>query len=350
MGATAISLIVCTHNNAARLRATLRDLARLRVDAAVRWELVLVNNACTDQTDAVAASFFDHLPMHLLHEPRPGRSRALNRALAWATGELIVFTDDDVVLPPNWLMCYWRAYRGGPRDCFFGASVRSRYEARPPTAPLRRIAPPSVVGLELGERTRTLGPGEAFIGANWAVPAAALNDVGGFDPRLGLNAEIGRICVGEESELMGRLRRRGWRAKVVPEAWIEHRVPAAKCRRDHIVGRRVAQFREEALHREAPGRGPFVAALHALGRCVYLHHRAALAPLLGRTGLLTRAQARGCLEAAGILLRNPQRRQPTRQASVAPPPSSRERHNSPHRLAAPPAHGAEASTRAGQTA
>lgn len=302
MGGLELSVVVCTHDNADRLRATLADLARQRVAATVRWELVLVNNACADDTDAAAADFAESLPLRYLHEPRPGKSRALNRALARARGELIVFTDDDVVLRPDWLAQYWRAYTRGPADRFFGSSVRSRYEGPEPSAALRRIAPPSVVGLELGSDARPLGRGEGFIGANWAAPAAAIDRAGGFDVTLGLNAHRGRVCVGEETELMDRLRRAGWRPWVVPEARIEHRVPQSKCTREHIVARRVAQFRDEVLRRHG-ARHRVAGAARAIGRWAWLCVQARVAPLVGRTGLLSRAQARAHREAALMLLR-----------------------------------------------
>lgn len=298
-----LSLIISTWNNAERLRDTLADLARCEVEAGVRWELVLVNNACTDATDAVAEAFAGRLPMRYLHEPRAGKSRAQNLALAQAGGGLIVFTDDDVYLPMDWLMCYWRAYRASPGRCFWGGSVRSHFEGTPPEPALRRIAPPSVAGLELGSRARALSEGEDFIGANWAVPAAALAEVGGFDPTMGLNAHPGRLTVGEETDLMRRLRRAGWEARYLPEAWLEHRVPASKCTREHIVARCVAAFRDEAVQRYGSASGRrWIGAARVLWRAARLGVRGWLAPLVGRTGLLSRTRCRGYREAARLLM------------------------------------------------
>lgn len=311
-----LSLIISTRDNADRLRSTLDDLARCHVESPLRWEVVLVNHASTDETDSVAASFARRLPLRYLHESRPGVSRSRNTALAHACGELVVFTDDDVALPRGWLMCYWHAYRKWGRRCFFGGSVFSRYEAEPPSAALQRIAPPSVAGLDLGARPRVLERGEGFIGANWAAPAAALAQVGGFDPRLGLNADPERVMVGEESDLMRRLREAGWQPRHLPEASVTHHVPAHKCTREHIVARRVAQFREEAVQRYARPALPWMGAARALTCAAMLWGRARVAPLIGRTGLLSRTQSRACLEAASIIARQRSTQSRDRSASA----------------------------------
>ena len=80
-----ISVIISTHNQAARLRITLGSLAACTLAAGVTWELVLVNNACTDDTDAVAAGHANRLPLKLVHEPRKGLSWGRNAGLAVAS-------------------------------------------------------------------------------------------------------------------------------------------------------------------------------------------------------------------------------------------------------------------------
>ena len=76
-GQSGFSIIVCTFNGATRLAATLQSLAALNRQGC-RVELIVVNNACTDDTDAVVAGTWHQsgtpFPMRLLHMPTPGKS------------------------------------------------------------------------------------------------------------------------------------------------------------------------------------------------------------------------------------------------------------------------------------
>ena len=149
-----LSLVLCTWNNAARLRITLDAIAQCNVPEGMRWELVLVNNNCTDATDAVAAEFAKRLPLHLVHEPAPGLSRARNAGLSAATGDLVVFTDDDVRPYPHWLAAFWDAYRRYPEGHYFGGPIESEFEGVQPDERLVALAPPSVRGLDYGPTER----------------------------------------------------------------------------------------------------------------------------------------------------------------------------------------------------
>jgi glycosyltransferase involved in cell wall biosynthesis len=105
-----VTVAICSWNRARRLVQTLDSLTALAVPDGVDWELLVVNNNCTDDTDRVVASFTDRLPLRLLHEPTPGLSCARNRAVQHAAGEYILWTDDDVVVDSAWLTSYHRAF------------------------------------------------------------------------------------------------------------------------------------------------------------------------------------------------------------------------------------------------
>jgi GT2 family glycosyltransferase len=200
----------------------------------VEWQVVLVNNDCTDETDKVAQSYAGRLPLLYAHEPRRGVSRARNKGLEIASGNLIVFTDDDVKPCARWIATYWQAYRAKPHGFIFGGPVESEFGSITPDEELLRVAPGSVRGLTFGSIARELSPREGFIGANWACAAAPLKALGGFDVTRG--AGVPRRCLqsGEETLLMDRLRSNGMRAWYLPEATLRHFVPVEKCTLKHI--------------------------------------------------------------------------------------------------------------------
>jgi glucosyl-dolichyl phosphate glucuronosyltransferase len=241
-----ITVVISTWNNFRRLRVTLESLASSDVAKSGAWELVLVNNNCADDTDAVAGDFRDRLPLVYVHEPVQGLSRARNRALQTAKGELVIFADDDVKFVQDWTSIYWRAYRQMAGH-YFGGPVESEFELAEPDSELLRFAPFSVKGLDWGPAARALAADEQFLAANWACPRHALLEVGAFDETRGLGARGAKVSVGEERELQSRLRGRGWQPWYLPEPRVWHYVPAAKCTLEHIVARAEAAEYEAAL-------------------------------------------------------------------------------------------------------
>jgi glucosyl-dolichyl phosphate glucuronosyltransferase len=235
-----ISIVMPTYNNCFTLRRTLSHFCKLNVDSILGWELIIVANNCTDDTEEIARSYFDKLPIILHRQPKQGTTLARNTGVLNSSGVLIVFTDDDICPEPNWLQIYLRGYHENPSGYFWGGPVVSDFETTPPSSKLQRYAPPSVLGLDFSSKMRTLEENEYFIGANWACPRQAINEVGLFDVNMGLVATARKTKIGEETDYMDRLRKRGYRALYLPEARITHFVPKEKTTLRHIASRKEA--------------------------------------------------------------------------------------------------------------
>ncbi len=76
-----VTVAICTWNRAKLLDQTLTRMQQLRIPANVAWELLVVNNNCTDDTDAIIAGHESALPLRRLFEPKPGLSNARNFAV-----------------------------------------------------------------------------------------------------------------------------------------------------------------------------------------------------------------------------------------------------------------------------
>jgi glycosyltransferase involved in cell wall biosynthesis len=122
-----ITVAICTLNRAESLRRTLDSLAAMRLPDDVDWEVVVVNNNCTDHTDEVIKAFADRLPIRREFEPERGLSHARNRAIDAAKGHYVVWTDDDVVVDPGWLAAYVEAFRRWPEAAVFGGPIIPRF-------------------------------------------------------------------------------------------------------------------------------------------------------------------------------------------------------------------------------
>lgn len=127
-----ITTSICTWNRSKSLSAMLASLRQLKIPMGIDWEVLIVNNNCTDHTDEVVEQFADSLPIRLLHESRQGLSNARNCAVAAAKGDYILWTDDDAIVDPNWLAAYVNAVRTWPNAALFGGPIKLKLEGTPP--------------------------------------------------------------------------------------------------------------------------------------------------------------------------------------------------------------------------
>ena len=119
-----LSIIVCTRNRSASLSRLLKSMRSLIVPAYLDWEIVIVDNGSSDDTDKVIRRFKKRLPIRQLHEPRPGLSIARNTALETTAQHHTIWTDDDTTVHREWLSVYERAFRYWPQFTFFGGQYR----------------------------------------------------------------------------------------------------------------------------------------------------------------------------------------------------------------------------------
>ena len=178
----------------------------------------------------------------VLSEPRPGLSRARNRALAWAAeagADVLAFVDDDAVVDRGWWEALGRRWDEAPAEvACIGGPIRPRYSAEPPEWFSNGIAH-TLTLLDRGAEVRDLDPDEeAVYGANISFRVEPLRQVGGFDPALGHAGS--RVFFAEEDEAQRALVRLGLRVRYVPDAGVAHVIPAERLTRASFVRRRFA--------------------------------------------------------------------------------------------------------------
>lgn len=230
-----ISIAVCTWNRAALLAKCLECIAACRPPKSARWEVVVVNNNSTDDTDAVIESFKGRLPIKGIRESRPGVSNARNAAVAAVSGDYILWTDDDVRVGPDWIVEYERAFSAHPDVVFFGGPIRPHFEEDPP--PWFKVCMPYFEGAfalrDFGPEVTELSVRTVPFGANWAVRTAEQRAVR-FDPRLGRQPADPALG-GEEVMVMETLLAQGHRARWVPDAPVGHLIGRDRQSLDYVA-------------------------------------------------------------------------------------------------------------------
>ncbi len=100
-----VSVAVCTRDRAQDLARCLRALGQLR---EAPLEILVIDNAPSSSATRDLVAEFPNVRYHC--EPRAGLSRARNAALEIARGDIVAFTDDDVVVHPDWLARLGRCF------------------------------------------------------------------------------------------------------------------------------------------------------------------------------------------------------------------------------------------------
>lgn len=229
-----VSVAICTWNRSALLDRTLQSMHALQIPESVTWELIVVNNNCSDDTDTVLAAHARCLPIVRLFEARPGKSFAANLAAARAQGELLIWTDDDVLVDPLWLAEYVKAARQWPDAGYFAGPIDPHFELEPPKwirAHLAELTGVYVI-VDHGPVPHEMARGQAIFGANMAFRSELAR-------AFPLNEDLGRIrgqLIGaDDTELIERVRKAGFRGMWVPGARLRHFSPAARLTKKYVM-------------------------------------------------------------------------------------------------------------------
>lgn len=221
-----VSVIIATHDRPGSLARLVASLApQLR---AGRHELFIAENG----TPAPVALDPSGPAISYVHDPRPGKCRVQNRAIADARGEIIACLDDDLVAGPDYLAEVERFFDTHQEF----AAMKGRI--LPAEDPLAKVGAAAVyLDLPIVDHGDEVIEVRGVIGANMAFRAAALRQVGPFDERLGPGAAGHE----EETEMSQRLRRAGFQIGYAPRATVFHEVDPTRACRDRFI--RVARER-----------------------------------------------------------------------------------------------------------
>jgi len=229
-----ITVIICTYNRSQKLAKALESIAASVVPNDVEWNVLVVDNNSSDQTREVVEDFSkrfkDRFRYHF--EPRPGKSYALNSGIGESSGDVLAFTDDDVIVESNWLWnltasllsCEWAGTAG---------RITPLWE-QPIPRWLRLdgdlLRGPFVV-FDLGPTPCPLL--EAPVGANMAYRKEIFAKYGGFLSDLG--PQPGSEIRGEDSEFGYRLLKSGEQLRYEPSAVVYHPVPSERINRKFLL-------------------------------------------------------------------------------------------------------------------
>jgi glycosyltransferase involved in cell wall biosynthesis len=227
------TVAICTWNRCRLLAQTLEYFERLMIPSGLDWELLIVDNASTDSTRSVIKSFERKLPIEYLHQPTPGHCHSRNCAIEFATGDLMIWTDDDVLVHSDWLVAYIAGAAKYQQVAFFGGPIVPVFELGQPkwlTETWDKCSA-AFAARDLGETELTIPPAKFPFGANFAVRTKVQKKFP-FDASLGRR---GKGMMGEdEIDLFRRLVQAGHLGIWLPAAKLEHFISANRATPEYV--------------------------------------------------------------------------------------------------------------------
>jgi glycosyltransferase involved in cell wall biosynthesis len=217
-----MSVIICTYNRCESLERTLKSFTEISVPEGSVWELILVDNNSKDKTKLFVEEFKKDCKLNIeyIFEEKPGLSHARNQGIKQAKGEIIAFTDDDVIVDRYWLLNIQKAFNEHGVSCVGGRIL-----------PIWEIPKPEWLIPQLHYILALLDRGDKpfylespiIWGANFAVKASVFEKYGVFNIKLGRIPE--RLFAGEETDFVGRLLNEGEKVLYYPNAIVYHCIP-----------------------------------------------------------------------------------------------------------------------------
>ncbi len=228
-----VSVIIPTHNRSAQLESTVESLLAQRYPSD-RFEIILVDNASTDDTPKVVARLVALNPrVRRMKEPRRGAHFARNAGAMVSIGEILYFTDDDMIADPELLAKIVVPFS---MDANIGAAtgrVLPKWETEPPVWVLTHCRNQLLSLSDLGESLIVTDRDPGVFSCHEAIRRDVFLKAGGFNP----DTNAGTFVGDNETGLNIKVRNLGYRFAYVGESVTHHVIPASRMTQSYLNSR-----------------------------------------------------------------------------------------------------------------
>lgn len=224
-----ISVIIPTRNRAKFLAACLETISRQSTN--VEFEVLVIDNGSIDQTPLVIEEYRSKLPgLKNIHDPEPGLHTGRHAGMNAASGDVLVFADDDIEAPPNWLSTISAVFTN-PNVAMLGGNNFPKFLKPPPDWLMRLWTRPTLRGyraipplsiIEFSHPAKEISPYNIW-GCNFSIRKKVLLEAGGFHPD-GMPQELIRFRGDGETHVCRHVAISGLTAVFHPGASVYHKV------------------------------------------------------------------------------------------------------------------------------
>lgn len=232
-----VSVIIPTYNRSAMLRETVATFLAQSYPPE-RMELLLVDNASTDDTWSVIGALADgDSRVRPLKEMRRGAHFARNSGGLAARGSILYFTDDDMLADPDLIARIVEGFAADPGVAAVTGRIIPRWETEPPVWVLEHLRNALLSLNDLGTATIISDEDPGVFSCHQAVLRDVFVRAGGFNP----DTNAGEFTGDNETGLNIKIRKLGYRFAYVGASLTHHMIPASRMTQEYLNGRMADQ-------------------------------------------------------------------------------------------------------------
>jgi len=227
-----LSVIICCYNSQSRLPDTLDHILKCRIATGTVVEVILVDNCCTDNTVSLANSIWanSEIILKTVSEKRPGLIFARQRGIQAASGEILIFVDDD-----NWLGAHYFEQLVSMFENMPTVGIIGGLGTATADTPLPSWFPTYQNYYAVSHASCQSKMLNTVVGAGMAVRVRVLEDIkaAGFESQL-VGRSATKLSSGEDSELCYQARLLNWRVYFCAELQFEHYLPSERLKDEYL--------------------------------------------------------------------------------------------------------------------
>lgn len=241
-----ISIVICTYNRAGYLNDTLADLSAQNVSSAV-FEILVVNNNSEDGTETVCEIFTKTNPelnFSYLTENKQGLSFARNKAAREAQTPVIIYIDDDVRLPRDYVKRALAYIEKRPSTMCAGGRIWVEFDENDTDWIPDELMP--MFGLhDLGNEDKFYPPTNFPRGGNMMIRKSIFDAFGYFDTHLGRKGT--QLLGSEEKHFFEKLRKNGIELHYWANLELTHRIGSNRLEKEYLEEQSIGIGRSERM-------------------------------------------------------------------------------------------------------
>jgi glycosyltransferase involved in cell wall biosynthesis len=245
-----ITLVIATYNGARTLSKTLASINELEIPDYCEFNVIIIDNNSNDDTSELLTEYHCQHILAKLRQTKQGKNAALNLIFEGdvALGELLIFSDDDVIFPEDFVKRYLELIIEQPEISIFGGAVIPHWPNEVPHKILGGID--AVVAFAItpataGYQTGLIDPVKLH-GPNMAIRSNVFAQGIRFNEDIGPNG--GNYMMGSETELLYRLKNTGYQAFYHQELKVQHIIRPEQLSRNWIASRAYKAGRSLVMH------------------------------------------------------------------------------------------------------
>lgn len=232
-----ISVVICTHNGSNTIRKVLRNLSRQKL-ADIEWEILLVDNASTDNVSKIAAEEWENyrndIELRILNEHQLGKDKALELGFKESKYSYLIICDDDNLLSDTYLRLSYQIMEKDPQIGVLGSRAKPIFECKPPTW-INKFYSHYAIGRQNSSTGEIKGYGFVW-GAGAVYNMEAYNHLKKIGYQRILTYENNpRNCRSEDVELCLAIRLAGFKLWYCDKLTLQHYISSNKLRWSYLM-------------------------------------------------------------------------------------------------------------------